>query len=92
MAVALTLLGLGWSVVTVPASTLLSQSVPAPTRPLVQGLGDTAMNAAAALGALVSGPLMAVLGFPALAALGGAVVVPVLWLVWRGAHRAPATA
>ncbi|MPV88956.1 MFS transporter [Georgenia ruanii] len=92
VAVALTLLGLGWSVVTVPASALLSQSVPAPARPLVQGLGDTAMNAAAALGAIMSGPLMALLGFPALAALGGAVVVPVLWLVWRGAHRVPASA
>ncbi|QDC26824.1 MFS transporter [Georgenia yuyongxinii] len=83
VAVALTLLGLGWSVVTVPASALLSESVPAPARPLVQGLGDTAMNAAAALGAIASGPLMALLGFPMLAALAGLVVVPVLWQLLR---------
>ncbi|TRW47046.1 MFS transporter [Georgenia yuyongxinii] len=83
VAVALTLLGLGWSVVTVPASALLSESVPAPARPLVQGLGDTAMNAAAALGAIASGPLMALLGFPVLAALAGLVVVPVLWQLRR---------
>ncbi|MHB1064111.1 MAG: MFS transporter [Georgenia sp.] len=88
VAVALTLLGLGWSVVTVPASALLTQAVPTEARPLVQGLGDTAMNGAAALGAIASGPLMAVLGFSALATLAGVVVVPVLWLAWRTARRA----
>jgi MFS family permease len=74
------LLGLGWSVVTVPASALLSQSVPAPSRPLVQGTGDALMNAAAALGAIVSGPLLAVAGFPGLAVVSGLCVVPVLAL------------
>lgn len=88
VAVALTLLGLGWSVVTVPASALLSQSAPAEARPLVQGLGDTTMNAAAALGAIVSGPLMAWLGFSALSILGGLMIVPVLWMVGRNAFRA----
>ncbi|MFH5821653.1 MFS transporter [Georgenia sp. AZ-5] len=78
VAAALTLLGLGWSVVTVPASALLSQSVPAPARPLVQGMGDATMNAAAAMGAIASGPVMALVGFPALAAAAGLVVVPVL--------------
>ena len=83
VAVGLTLLGLGWSVVTVPASALLSQSVPAPARPLVQGTGDAAMNAAAALGAIASGPVMALIGFPGLAAAAGMFVLPVLWMARR---------
>ncbi|NMR20945.1 MFS transporter [Cellulomonas fimi] len=88
VAVALGLLGLGWSVVTVPASTLLTESVPASSRPLVQGAGDASMNAAAALGAIASGPLMATVGFPGLALAAGAVVVPVLWMAARrGAAR-----
>ncbi len=77
------LLGLGWSIVTVPAAALLSQSVPARSRPFVQGLGDSAMNAAAAVGAIASGPAMATLGFSGLAACAGALVLPVLWMARR---------
>jgi len=81
--VGLFLLGLGWSIVTVPASALLSQSVPAGSRPLVQGAGDSAMNAAAALGAVGSGALMVAIGFAGLAGVAGALVLPVLWLAYR---------
>ena len=80
VALALLLLGLGWSMVTVPASTLLTESVPVGSRPLVQGAGDAAMNAAAAAGAIASGPLMSVLGFDGLSAVAGLTVVPVLWM------------
>lgn len=80
VALALLLLGLGWSVVTVPASSLLTESVPARNRPLVQGAGDASMNAAAALGAIASGPLMAVAGFEGLSVVAGLTVVPVLLL------------
>ncbi|MCK6211309.1 MFS transporter [Georgenia sp. EYE_87] len=89
VATGLFLLGLGWSVVTVPASALLSQSVPARSRPLVQGTGDALMNAAAAVGAIVSGPLLAVADFPGLAVVSGLCVVPVLILLAR-ARRTPA--
>ncbi|CAN5281323.1 MFS transporter [soil metagenome] len=81
--VGLFLLGLGWSIVTVPASTMLSQSVPAASRPLVQGAGDSAMNAAAALGAIGSGAIMVSLGFAWLAGISGALIIPVLWLAAR---------
>lgn len=87
VAAGLTLLGLGWSVVTVPASTLLTESVPAPSRPLVQGTGDALMNAAAAVGAIASGPLLALVGFPGLATVSAATTVPVLLLVLRSAAR-----
>jgi MFS family permease len=86
--VGLFLLGLGWSIVTVPAAALLSQSVPAPSRPFVQGAGDSAMNAAAAIGAIASGPLMAMIGFSGLAGIGGLLIVPVLWMARRQSrHR-----
>lgn len=84
--VALFLLGVGWSVVTVPASALLTQDVRAPARPLVQGLSDSGMNAAAAVGAIGSGPLMAVLGFRGLSAVTLVVVVAALGGV-RVLHR-----
>ncbi|NMM16243.1 MAG: MFS transporter [Cellulomonas sp.] len=77
------LLGLGWSIVTVPAAALLSQSVPAPSRPFVQGAGDSAMNAAAAIGAIASGPVMATIGFSGLAGIGGMLILPILWMARR---------
>ncbi|NTW42363.1 MAG: MFS transporter [Cellulomonadaceae bacterium] len=83
--VGLFLLGLGWSIVTVPASTMLSQSVPATSRPLVQGAGDSAMNAAAAVGAIGSGAIMVSLGFAWLAGIAGLLVLPALWFAIR--HR-----
>ncbi|MPV38292.1 MFS transporter [Georgenia subflava] len=87
VAVGLFVLGLGWSVVTVPAATLLSESVPARSRPLVQGTGDALMNAAAAVGAIVSGPMLALVGFPGLAVVSALCVVPVLGLALRRPGR-----
>lgn len=84
--VGLFLLGLGWSVVTVPASALLTQSVPPASRPYVQGAGDASMNAAAALGAVASGPLLATAGYAGLGLVSGLVVLPVLWAA-RRLHR-----
>ncbi|WP_225754998.1 MFS transporter [Actinotalea sp. Marseille-Q4924] len=80
---ALFLLGVGWSMVTVPAATLLSGAVATSARPLVQGASDSAMNAAAAVGAIASGPLLAVVGFAGLAAGSALCVVPVVVAVLR---------
>ncbi|WP_211291097.1 MFS transporter [Kineococcus xinjiangensis] len=66
VAVALLLLGLGWSFVTVPAAAVVSESVPAGVRTTVQGLADMLMNLVAALAAALSGPLLALVGFPGL--------------------------
>lgn len=75
--IGLFLLGLGWSAVTVPAASLLTHAVPTTDRPYVQGFGDSVMNGVAALGAALSGPLMATAGFPALSVLSAIAVLPV---------------
>ncbi|HEY9292498.1 MAG TPA: MFS transporter [Microlunatus sp.] len=76
--VSLFLLGLGWSCGTVPGSILLSESVPADTRTSSQGMVDTAMNGFAALAALISGPLYALVGFGGLSLMAVLVAVPML--------------
>ncbi|WP_395725675.1 MFS transporter [Nakamurella sp.] len=82
------LLGVGWSLVLVPASTLLTESVPAADRTRVQGGSDAAMNVSAAIGAAGSGPLLGLIGFGGLNALSAAIVLAAVPLV-LGAHRLP---
>ena len=85
----LILLGLGWSAVTVAGAAMLTGSVPESERPEVQGLGDGAMNLAAAAGALASGPLMAWMGFTAFAGSAGVLMAPVIAVVlWYRGRRA----
>ena len=62
----LVLLGLGWSMATVSGSAFLAERVPRERRVLVQGVSDTLMGAAGALGAAGSGLLLAWLGFAGL--------------------------
>ncbi|MFC8522346.1 MFS transporter [Pseudarthrobacter sp. NPDC057230] len=61
-------LGVGWSASTVAGSTLLTQSVPAPNRPQVQGLSDALMNVAGATGGALAGPILALIAFQGLSA------------------------
>lgn len=68
---ALILLGIGWGMVTVAGSALLTAITPAPVRPRRQGQSDTVMNGAGALFGAASGPIFAVGGFPVLAAVAG---------------------
>ncbi|ACQ78826.1 major facilitator superfamily MFS_1 [Beutenbergia cavernae DSM 12333] len=89
--VALFLLGLGWSFVTIPAATVVSDAVAPAVRNVVQGTSDTAMNVVAAVAAGVSGPLLAVVGFANLAWGVVALVIPVAVLALplrRGVDRA----
>jgi MFS family permease len=65
--VGLFLLGLGWSLCTVSASTLLSESAPADVRTEVQGAADLAMGLTAAFAGAVAGVVVAAYGFGALA-------------------------
>ncbi|WP_255472710.1 MFS transporter [Quadrisphaera setariae] len=87
--VSLVLLGLGWSFMGVAGSTWLGASVPVEQRAAVQGLTDTGSNTAAALGALLSGPLMAVVGFGGLSVAAAVCLVPlgVVLLCGRGAQQ-----
>lgn len=64
--VGLVLLGLGWSAATIAGSTLLAESVAAEDRVLVQGVADTLMGAAGAVGAGFSGIVMSGVGYQGL--------------------------
>jgi MFS family permease len=61
------LLGLGWSMATVAASTLVAEQAPLSALTTVQGTADLVMNLAAAAGSAFSGVIVGELGFPALA-------------------------
>ncbi len=69
------LLGLGWSCTLVAGSTLLTESVPEPERPGVQGASDLAMNVCGAIGGAVAGIVVAVASYGWLTALAAVPVV-----------------
>lgn len=75
LTVAMVLLGLGWNVATVAGSSMLTRGVPLRQRPRLEGRGEIGMGVAAAMGGGLSGVVMAVGGYPVLAALGLAVVL-----------------
>ncbi|MGY2746507.1 MFS family permease [Arthrobacter sp. UYCu723] len=74
----LVLLGLGWSAATIAASTLLAESVGAEDRVLVQGVADTLMGAAGAVGAGFSGVVMSGVGYQGLNLAAAALATAVL--------------
>ncbi|GAA2416338.1 MFS transporter [Actinomadura vinacea] len=76
LAIALVLLGLGWSFGLVGGSALLTDSVPAERRPAVQGLSDLLMNGGAAVGGLAAGAIVTTLSYGALATVAMALVFP----------------
>jgi len=79
-ALALVLLGLGWSACLVAGSALLSSSVPKDIRTSAQGLSDLTMGALASIAGTASGPILAQLGFHWLAVLCGLLLIPVALL------------
>ncbi|HEX6255567.1 MAG TPA: MFS transporter [Euzebyales bacterium] len=91
LSVALFILGLGWSFGFVAASGLLAAGVASAERARLQGSVDTAVYAAATLGSLGSGVLIAAAGYAALCLVGAALVsVPavVLARLWRPVRSA----
>ena len=86
-ALALVLLGLGWSACLVAGSTLLSRSVPEDIRTSAQGLSDLTMGAFASIAGTASGPILAHLGFHWLAALCACLLVPVALLALATRNR-----
>lgn len=79
-ALALVMLGLGWSATLVAGSTLLSRSVPDDIRTSAQGLSDLTMGVFASIAGTGAGPILAVLGFHWLAVLCGLLLIPVALL------------
>ncbi len=79
--VGLVLLGLGWSAATVAGSTFVSESVPRDRVVLVQGVSDTAMGAAGAVGAATAGLVLSVGGYAGLNVVGAVTVAVVAVLI-----------
>ncbi|WP_138315335.1 MFS transporter [Rhodoluna limnophila] len=80
--VGLFLLGLGWSAATVAGSALLAESLPADEKTNVQGLSDSSMNLAGALGGGLAGSVLAAFAF---IGVNVAALVPVVIIVGLGA-------
>lgn len=87
MTVSLIFLGVGWSASTVAGSTLLTRSVAAPDRPQVQGLSDTLMNVAGAVGGALAGPILALIAFQGLSAVMLILVLAVVGIQLRTSTR-----
>jgi len=84
--VGLVLIGLGWSASTIAGSALVTEATPAVVRTRNQGRNDLVMSLSGAAGGALAGPIVAMFGFPGLAAaaavlvatvVGGAVVIGV---------------
>lgn len=76
-AIALFLLGLGWSACLVAGSTLLSESVPIEIRTAAQGMSDLTMGVLASIAGTASGPILDYYGFHWLAIICGLLLIPV---------------
>ena len=83
LAIALMVLGLGWSASMVGGSTLLTESVSAELRASSQGLSDLIMGLAGASAGALSGVVVFAWGFPRLALLAALTTAPLVVLAAR---------
>ncbi len=72
------LLGVGWSVATVAAATLVAQHAPLASVTEIQGTADLVMSLAAAVGSAGSGVIVGEFGYPVLAAFASVFAVVAL--------------
>jgi MFS family permease len=87
------LIGLGWNFGFVTGSALLTDSVDVLERPRLQGLADTGMGVAAAIGSLASGSIMEGYGFGALNfVIAVLVVFPLVAIVFPRFRQIPSPA
>jgi MFS family permease len=87
MAAVLLLLGLGWNLCYVGGSTLLSDRLGQLERARVQGINDSLLTSASALGSLFSGVVFAAVGYSTMGAAVAVVAVLPLALGWRFRNR-----
>jgi MFS family permease len=76
LGIGLTVLGLGWSCTLVAGSTLLTESVPVDSRPVVQGAADFVMSLSGAAASVVAGVMVALFGFGWLALVAALLALP----------------
>jgi len=82
--VALFLLGAGWSAATIAGAALLTESTLTAERPRRQGLSDTVMTFCAAVGAVLAGVVLSLVGYGGLALAALALVAAVTVLAPYG--------
>lgn len=90
-AVALALLGVGWSLGLVSSTAIITDAVPLATRARTQGLVDVSIAVAGAVGGMASGLVVAAAGYPFLAVGGGILalaIVPTLIVAARSRRAA----
>ena len=81
MAVALFLLGLGWSCGLIAGSAVLTDALPAAERPASQGAADLLMGVTGSVGGVTSGLVVGALGFTALTLTGATIAGALLVLL-----------
>jgi MFS family permease len=85
LALALFLIGLGWNLCYVAGSTLLSDILASSERSSIQGSMELIVNLTSASCNLLSGVILANLGYTLLGVLGAALaVIPLVLLAWQG--------
>lgn len=84
LAVGLALLGLGWSCTLIAGSTLLTEAVPADSRPAVQGTADLVMGAAGATAGVLAGVVVGYGSFAVLTVATAVLVAPLAVATLRG--------
>jgi MFS family permease len=90
LALGMFLIGLGWNFGFVTGSALLTDSVEVLERARLQGVADTGMGVAAALGSLASGSIMEGYGFGVLNfVIAILVIFPLLTILFPRFRRAP---
>lgn len=90
---ALFLLGVGWSAATISGAVVLAGVDNNEVRVPLQGGTDALMNYAAAAAAVLSGPVLAGIGFGGLSVVAGALVLPAAFLglgLWADRPATPA--
>ncbi|MEU0404809.1 MFS transporter [Streptomyces sp. NPDC006197] len=91
LALALALLGVGWSLGIVSGTAIITHAVPLATRARTQGLVDVSISLAGATGGVASGLVVTAVGYPLLAAGGGILALAIVPAVVVAA-RTPGTA
>jgi MFS family permease len=91
LAIALVVLGMGWSCTMVAGSTMLTESVPDEMRASAQGLSDMTMGLAGASAGALSGVVVSAWGYPVLAVLAAIATLPLIGesIRFRRNSRAP---
>lgn len=87
--IALILLGLGWSATTVAGSALLTEASSEAQRTRRQGLSDFTMSMVAAVGAILAGVVLGLIGYGGLALVVGVAVVAVFALAPFATRSSP---